>query len=84
MATDPTHELEAFHRFLAEQLADGGSSLTPEECLELWRVQHPTAEQLRADVQAVREAVADMEAGDAGQPLGEFVAEFRQRNHLPT
>src|SRR5436853_451831 len=47
MAADPTHELEAFHRFLGEQLADGGSSLTPEECLELWRAQHPTAEQLR-------------------------------------
>ena len=84
MAADPTHELEAFHRFLSEQLAHGGSSRTPEECLALWRAQHPTGEQLRAGVQAVQEALADMEAGDVGQSLDQFLAEFRQRNDLPT
>jgi hypothetical protein len=84
MAAESTHDLEAFHHFLGEQLTNGGSSLTPEECLELWRAQHPTSEQLRANVQAVQEALADMEAGDVGQPLAQFLAEFRQRNNLST
>jgi hypothetical protein len=77
MASDPIPELEAFHRFLGEQLANGGRALTPEECLELWRAQHPAGEQLRASVRAVQEALADMEAGDAGEPLAQFLAEFR-------
>ena len=27
--------------FLGEQLTNGGNSLTPEECLVLWRARHP-------------------------------------------
>ena len=84
MATDLTNQLEAFLRFLGEHLANGGSSLTPEECLALWRAQHSTPEQLSANMQAVREALADMDASDAGQPLEQFLAEFRRRNHLST
>jgi hypothetical protein len=80
MPENPGAELEAFHRFLGEQLANGGSCLTPEECLERWRAQHPAPEQLRESVQAVRDALADMEAGDVGQPLDTFLAEFRQRS----
>jgi len=41
MIADPHHDLEAFHRFLGEQLTNGGTSLTPEECLVLWRARHP-------------------------------------------
>ena len=84
MAAHPTHELESFHRFLGEQLANGGSSLTPEECLEPWRAENPVGEELRASVQAIQEALADMEAGDTGQLLEPFLAEFRQRNNLST
>ena len=36
MDIDARVELEAFHRFLEQQLSDGGS-LSPEECLDLWR-----------------------------------------------
>ena len=41
MIADPHHDLEAFHRFLGEQLTNGSTSLTPEECLVLWRARHP-------------------------------------------
>jgi hypothetical protein len=70
-------ELESFHQFLGTQLANGGSALTPEECLALWRAEHPPDDELRAGVGAVQAALADMEAGDAGQPLEGFLRDFR-------
>jgi hypothetical protein len=73
------NELQAFHRFLGDQLANGGSALTPEECLDLWRAEHPRDDELEADIQAVQEALRDMEAGDSGQPIEEFLTEFRAR-----
>lgn len=83
MATDVSQELEAFRRFLGEQLSSGQTSLTPEGCLALWRVHHPTSRALRADVQAVQEALDDMDAGETGQPFDQFLAEFRARSGLP-
>ena len=40
-------ELESFHNFLGTQLATGDSALSPEECLDLWRAQHPPDEEAR-------------------------------------
>ena len=77
------NELEAFHQFLGDQLANGGSALTPEECLDIWRAEHPRDDELRAGVQAIQEALTDMEAGDAGQPLEEFLRDFRARGAPP-
>jgi Arc/MetJ-type ribon-helix-helix transcriptional regulator len=35
------------------------------------------------DVAAVRQAIADMEAGDRGKPFDEFVEEFRKKHNIP-
>jgi hypothetical protein len=78
------NELESFHRFLGDQLAHGDSMLTPEECLELWRTQNPSDEERGVEAQAIREAIDDMRAGDAGRPLQEFLTEFRARKRIPS
>jgi hypothetical protein len=75
-------ELESFHRFLGDRLAHGELALTPEECLDLWRAQNPSEEDIEADTLAIREALDDMQAGDRGQPLQEFLTEFRARKRL--
>jgi hypothetical protein len=78
------NELESFHRFLGDQLAHGDSMLSPEECLELWRAQNPSEDQFEAEAQAIREAIDDMRAGDVGQPLREFLMEFRAQKRIPS
>jgi hypothetical protein len=83
MATDGKDELIAFHRFLGNELASGAETLPPEEYLELWRAQNPRNDQLREDVEAVQQALADMEAGDTGKSLKEFCSRFRERNEFP-
>lgn len=78
------NELESFHRFLGDQLARGGSMPTPEECLDLWRAQRVSEDGLdaEAEAEAIREAIEDMRAGDVGQPLREFLDEFRGRKKI--
>lgn len=71
-------ELSSFHRFISEQLNVGRGDVSPEEALDLWRMQHPDDEA----VLAVQEALEDMEVGDEGMPLEEFDRDFRQRHGL--
>src|ERR1017187_2989215 len=42
-----------------------------------------TAEERTASVEAVREALDDMRAGDTGTPAREFLADLRRKYHLP-
>jgi L-alanine-DL-glutamate epimerase-like enolase superfamily enzyme len=60
--------------------------LSPEEVLDEWRELHPDgfdAVDSAAAVSAVRQALADMEAGDRGTPAQDVLAEIRARLSLP-
>ncbi len=83
MDTKTQTQLELFHRFVNEHLRNGGKNLSPEECLEFWRAQHPAPEELEESVGAIRRSLADMEAGDTGRPLEEVVDEIRRKHDLP-
>jgi hypothetical protein len=82
MSTEAHQELQSFHQFVGEQLNAGESCLSPEEALEAWRLQNRSPEEYAEDVQAVREALADMEDGDTGTPAEIYLAEFRKRHKL--
>lgn len=75
MSTDPAIEIVQVQRFLGEQIK-AGAPLMPEEALALWRSEHPSAEDFRETVAALREALADMDSGDAGLSLDDFDADF--------
>ncbi len=83
MATERANDLRAFRDFLDAKLSNGGGDLTPEECLELWEVENEGPEEQAATVQAVREALDDMRAGDTGIPASEAIAEIRRKHSLP-
>ena len=82
MSTDSNQELQSFYQFIEHELGAGTSALSPEEALETWRMQHPSPRQYTDDVQAIREALEDMKAGDTGVPLQAFREEFRRRHNL--
>lgn len=82
MSTDAQHDLLSFHQFVAEQLRLGIPYSSPEEVLEAWRLQNRTPEEMAEDVQAIREALADMASGDTGTPVEVYLAEFRKRHDL--
>ena len=69
-------ELETFHHFLSEQLATGNKELSPEEFLRLWRAQQRDYDET---IEAVKEGVADMEAGRV-RPLRDVAEEIRRKH----
>ncbi len=83
MATERANDLRAFRDFLDAKLSNGGGDLTPEECLELWEVENESPHERASTVQAVREALDDMRAGDTGIPASEAIAEIRRKHNLP-
>jgi hypothetical protein len=72
-------ELARFHAFLKELLAQADRHVSPEEALEEWRRKESLAE----DYEAVREALAAMEAGDIGMPIEDFDRQIRAKHGLP-
>ena len=44
---------------------------------------HPDVGESEESVEAIRQAIVDMEAGDIGQPFEEVIAELRRRHNLP-
>lgn len=82
MSTDAHYELLSFHQFVTTQLNLGRSELSPEEALDEWRLHNRSSEEYAADIQAIREALDEMESGDRGVPVDEFLQNFRNRHRL--
>lgn len=83
MSIDPATELARFQEFITNHLTQG-AALSPEEALDLWRADNPSPAEYSETVQAIRQAISDMDAGDHGAPLDEFDREFRKRHGLPS
>ena len=72
-------ELEAFHQFATGILESAETDITFDELVDCWK----SAALRPEDVEAVREALQDLEAGEVGQDFGEFMREFRERHGIP-
>ena len=82
MASELQDELTAFHRFVGEQVTIVGARPSPEECLEMWRVLHPSPEELKESVAAVKRALDQADRGE-GKTLQEFDRDFRNKYGIP-
>ena len=56
MAVESKNDLESFHRFVEEQLNNGGARLSPEQVLAMWRERLET-------IESIRRGIEDVEAG---------------------
>jgi predicted transcriptional regulator len=72
----PDTQLEQFHRFLTGQLQNGGSLLSPEQVLAMWRERTET-------IAAIREGLEDLEQGRT-RPAHEVLAELRNEPDTST
>jgi hypothetical protein len=82
MTAQGNSELAQFHQFVGQVLSST-PDLTPEEAMDLWRASHPQEDDFEETVLALKEAIAELEAGDIGQPAEEFLREFRAQRGLP-
>jgi hypothetical protein len=81
MGTTAETDLREFVEFACEQVNNGGSELTPEEVLDLWRAEHPMPAELVESVAAIERALAQAERGE-GLSLEEFDRQFRARHGI--
>lgn len=82
MGAPSMNELREFHIFVGERVNNGGAGLSPEEVLDEWRALHPPPTDPE-DLEAIQEAIDDIESGDTGIPFEEFERKFRARHQLP-
>jgi hypothetical protein len=73
-------ELAAFQQF-AVQKVDSGEAESLEELFDLWRLEHPTAEEQAEIHEAIRQGLADIEAGRY-RPAEEVMGELRAKYGL--
>ena len=81
MSIERANDLHAFKSFIDEQLA-AETVPTVDEVLARWDSENETAEGRGSTVQALKEALADMDAGDTGIPVREALAQLRSKHHL--
>lgn len=74
-------DLAAFQRF-AQQKVDSGEVESLDELFDLWRLEHPTAEEQAEIHEAIRQGLADIEAGRY-RPVEEVMGELRAKFGLP-
>jgi predicted transcriptional regulator len=82
MATERSNDLRAFKSFVDEKLSSEGDSLTLDEALTRWEYENRTDEERDVTLHAIRQGLADVEAGRV-RPFDEFDHEFRQMHGLP-
>ncbi len=81
MTIERANDLRAFRDFLDAKLSNGGSNLTPEECLELWEVENQTEEEREKTLEAIRQGLADVDAGRT-RPAEDVIRDLCRKHHL--
>jgi predicted transcriptional regulator len=82
MATERSNNLRAFKCFVDEKLSNAEADLTLDDALTYWDYENQTEEEREATLQAVREGLADADAGRV-RPFEDFDRDFRQKYGLP-
>jgi hypothetical protein len=82
MATDRRDDPRAFRDFLDARLSGGGGELSLDEYLGLWEYENQSEAEREETLQAIRQGLADVEAGRV-RSLEAFDREFRQQHGLP-
>lgn len=79
MSAGLTNELQEFALFIQTKLNNGENKLLPEEVLDEWREAHPSEEEFEENVQAIQEALDQMDCSEKGLSAAESVRRLRER-----
>jgi len=81
MATQ--EQIDSFHRFATDQIANGGCEKTVDELYDQWRFENRSLEEFEENVSAIQAAINDMHHGDVGRNADEVINELRDELELP-
>ena len=77
MATNRVNESRAFRDFLDTKLPEGGTAPTLEHAIGLWEHENATEAEREETREAIRQGLADMDAGHV-RDFAELDREFRR------
>ena len=77
-------QLENFYQFASTQAGSSGENLSLDEIYQVWRARNLSPEEQAESVAAVREACADLEAGETGRPARDIMRDACQELGLIT
>ena len=72
-------DIRSFSHFAEQQLSSADPEPSIDELFDMWRAANPPANELAESVNAVKAAIAEMEAGDNGIPAHEHLARLRSK-----
>lgn len=75
-------QLNQFHEYAEQRLTAGSAALDLVELATEWQFQHESQDHMKQDTLAVKAALADMDAGETGRPMSEFMKEFEERHQI--
>ncbi len=75
------HDIEEFSEFAKARLGSG-ADLNLVDLAAEWQFQHQGPDDLKEDVQAIKDALDAIDDGGTDRPLSVFDAEFRQRHGI--
>ncbi len=76
-------QIDSFHRFASDRIANGGADLSFQEIVSLWKLDNPSDEERAEVIAAINEGVKDIESGNH-RPADEFMDEMRRKYNIPT
>lgn len=72
-------QINSFHQFATSQIENGGGNLSMDELYTIWRSKHPTTAELQDSVAAIKESLAELDAGYEGRPARQALRETCER-----
>jgi predicted transcriptional regulator len=82
MATDRTNDLRAFRQYIDDQLTNREVELTLDEALVNWEIENQTDEQRQETIEAIREGLADVDAGRT-RPAEDVIRDLCRKYNIP-
>ena len=82
MDTKRANDLRAFKQYIDEQLTNGGSEMTLDDALVNWEVQNQTDGGREETLQAIREGLADVDAGRT-RPAEAVIRDLCRKHNIP-
>jgi hypothetical protein len=76
-------QIDSFHRFASDRIANGGADLSFQEIVALWKLDNPSDEERAEVIAAINQGVKDIESGNH-RPADEFMDEMRRKYNIPT
>jgi len=75
-------QLNQFRDYAEQRLSAGSATLDMVELAAEWQFQHESRDHLKEDILAVKAALRDMDAGETGRPMAEFLKEFEELHQI--